>query len=913
MRFRLSATILIAILLAAAGPAWADGSQTGSIGGVVKNAEAGPLPGVLVTVTGVTTNLKRTAVTGNNGAYTLPLLPIGDYRIEVVLQGFETVTSKVSVYTGRNTQFDANVKLSSVAATVAVTGEQPVVDKTNTTAGATVNANFTQKLPIARQYQSTLLMAPGISGSTNGNPFVRGSLSSSNVFLFDGVDTTDTTTGTFGQNFNNEAIQEIAVNTGGYSAEYGRASGAIVSVVTKTGTNSFHGSAKLIFNNDAWDAPNKEPNEVTGVVTPRNRYDQVQYRYSGTLGGPFIKDHLWFFGAYEYAPTTTPETQLIYTNETYQQDRKITLWQAKVNWQVTPNHAVEASANGDPFDGIVRNDYWGTQYTAEPESATAQKQGGSTYRGFYSGILSPNVSLEATVATAKSRIDVNQYVTNPTNPYYVFNGVKTSMAEAKAPHYDLSKDLYFNGATFDGYVERPRTQANLAVNWYKQMFGGNHQIKGGIDYQDLSSDALFAYPDNALYYDDEFDYQTRQFVPNTQEIYDPPAASSSKGKIWAFYLQDKMDFGRLFLNVGVRVDSQSGKSDLGQSVFDATVVAPRISAKWDLTGRAKTLLSFNYGLFYQSLIQNFADGYAGVPQQTNKNVYYFDSATGKFVFDSRVEGGGNSTAVNNSLKPSYTQDISLGFEQQIGPVLGVALRGNWREWKDLIDDVRTYNATTKVRTLDYVNYGPADRTYKSLEVVVDKRFANNWQGFLSYTLSKTDGNSFTDFSSALGDYLDSPATRSGVTSTGAIINEGNKDGLASYDRTHDIKAYGAYVFNTGRFTITPGSTLGWRSGNTYQRQVSGWTIAGNSYTQFTSERGSDRFPSQFYWDLGLGVDFRLFSEVNVGLRADIYNVTDTQTKLSGSLTDGPNYGKATSTVTNYATPRRFLYQVIITF
>lgn len=913
MRIRLSVTVLIAILLAAGGPLWADGSQTGSVGGVVKSPDAGPLPGVLVNVTGVGNNLRRTAVTGNDGSYTLPLLPIGDYKVEVTLSGFETVTSKVSVYTGRNTQFDVSMKLSSVAATVAVTGEQPVVDKTNTTAGATVNASFTQKLPIARAYQNTLLMAPGISGATNGNPFVRGSLSSSNVFLFDGVDTTDTTTGTFGQNFNNEAIQEIAVNTGGYSAEYGRASGAIVSVVTKTGTNSFHGSAKLIFNNDAWDAPNKEPNEVTGVVTPRNRYDQIQYRYSGTLGGPFIKDHLWFFGAYEYAPTTTPETQLIYTNETYQQDRKITLWQAKVNWQVTPNHAVEASGNGDPFDGIVRNDYWGTQYTAEPESATAQKQGGSTYRGFYSGILSPNLSLEATVATAKSRIDVNQYKTNATNPYYVFNGVKTSMAEAKAPHYDLSKDLYFNGATFDGYVERPRTQANIAVNWYKQMFGGNHQIKGGIDYQDLSSDALFAYPDNALYYDDSFDYKTRQFVPNTQEIYDPPAASSSKGKIWAFYLQDKMDFGRLFLNVGVRVDKQSGKSDLGTTVFDATVVAPRISAKWDLTGRAKTLLSFNYGLFYQSLIQNFADGYAGVPQQTNKNVYYFDSVTGKFVFDSRVTGGGNSTSVNSSLKPSYTQDISLGFEQQIGPVLGITLRGNWRDWKDLIDDVRTYNATTKVRTLDYVNYDGADRTYKSLELVVDKRFANNWQGFLSYTLSKTDGNSFTDFSSALGDYLDSPATRQGVTSTGAIINEGNKEGLASYDRTHDVKAYGAYVFNVGRFTITPGSTLGWRSGNTYQRQVSGWTIAGNSYTQFSSERGSDRFPSQFYWDFGLGVDFRLFSEVNVGLRADIYNLTDTQTKISGSLTDGPNYGKATSTVTNYAAPRRFLYQVILTF
>jgi hypothetical protein len=910
MRIR-NATIilLIAVLVSVGGPVLADGSLTGSIGGTVKHPESGPLPGVAVTVTGVNTNLRRTAVTGNDGTYSLPLLPIGNFKIEIALSGFESVTSTVSVYTSRNTQFDASLKLATVAASVAVTAEQPVVDKTNTTQGTTVNASFTQKLPIARQYQSAVQMAPGVTGGANPN--VRGALSGNNVFLFDGVDTTDTTTGTFGQNFNNEAIQEIAINTGGYSAEYGRASGAIVSVVTKSGTNNFHGSAKLILNNDKWDAPNKQPNEVNGVVTPRKRYDEIQYRYSGTLGGPIIKDNLWFFGAYELAPTVTPETQLVITNETFQQDRKITLWQGKVNWQVTPNHAVEFSANGDPFTGIVRNDYWGVQYTAERESTTAQEQGGDSYRGFYNGILTPNLSLEGTFAMAKNRIDVLQYDTNPTKAFYMFNGQKVTMPESKAPHYDLSRDGYFNGATFDGYVERPRTQANLAMNYYKQMFGGNHSIKAGIDYQDLSSDSLFAYPDNAVYYDDFFNANTREFTPNTQELFDVPLPSSSKGKIWAFYAQDKMDFGRLFLNIGVRVDKQDGTSDIGRSVFSSTVFAPRISAKWDITGRGKTLASINYGHFYQSLIQSFADGYAGVPQQTNKTVNVYNPATGRYEFDTRVEGGGNSSTVNDSLAPSYSQDLSLGFEQQIGPVLGVSVRGTYRAWKDLIDDVIV--ATPTGRTIDYVNYDPASRKYRSLEVVVDKRFAANWQGYVSYTLSKTEGNHFSDFASTLGDYLTSTATRQGVTVPASQITEGNRYGLASYDRTHDIKAFGAYVFNAGRFTVTPASTVGWRSGFPYQRQVSGWSIAGNSYTQYSSPRGSDRFPSQFYWDFGLGVDIRLFSEVNVGLRADIYNVTDAQTKLSGGLTDNANYGKATSTVSNYATPRRFLYQVILTF
>ncbi|MBK9964294.1 MAG: carboxypeptidase regulatory-like domain-containing protein [Holophagales bacterium] len=143
MRLKLSAAILVLTVLAMGGMVLADGSQSGSVGGTVKHSESGPLPGVLVSVTGIGTNLQRSAVTGSTGAYTLPLLPIGDYKVEVALSGFETVTSKLSVYTGRNTQFDVNLKLSSVAASVAVTGEQPVVDKTNTTQGTTVNASFT--------------------------------------------------------------------------------------------------------------------------------------------------------------------------------------------------------------------------------------------------------------------------------------------------------------------------------------------------------------------------------------------------------------------------------------------------------------------------------------------------------------------------------------------------------------------------------------------------------------------------------------------------------------------------------------------------------------------------------------------------------------------------------------------------
>lgn len=915
MRSRLFVFVAVLVALTlGAGVAWADGSQTGSIGGVIRDGSGQPIPGAQVTAKGFgATGMSRQAFSANNGSYAIRLLPAGQYKVEVALSGFQTVSSDVTVFTERNTAFDATLQLAVKAESVSVTAELPVVDKTNTTQGATVNANFTQKLAIGRSYQSLIIMSPGVSGASNGNPFVRGALSSSNVYLFDGVDTTDTTTGTFGNNFNYEAIQEIAINTGGFAAEYGRASGAIVSVVTKSGTNDFHGSAKLIFNNDDWNADNKKPNEVTGVVTNRKKYDEVQYRYSGTLGGPILKDRLWFFGAVEYAPTTTPETITVVTNEAFQQERVITLWSGKLTWQMTPNHTIEASANGDPFTGIVRNDYWGVNATGEREALTSQEQGGESYRGFYSGILGQNLSLEATVATAKSRIDVFPYEVNPKNPYYVFGSQNISTPQAQAGHYDISQGVIFNGATFDGYVERPRTQANLAANYYQQLLGGSHNFKAGFDYQDLSSDALFAYPGNAFYYDASFNPSTREFVPDSQEIYDPPAASSSKGKIYALYLQDKMDYGRLFVNVGFRVDIQNGKSDLGRSVFSATTFSPRISAKYDITGKGKTLVSANYGHFYQSLVQSFADGYAGIPQKTNHDLNVYNPATGQYEFDSRIEEGGNASSINDSLTPTYTQDITLGFEQQIGPVLGVALRGTYRKWKDIIDDVRTLRADG-TRTIDYVNYDEARRVYKGLELIVDKRYANNWQAFLSYTLSRSEGNHFANFASVLGDYLDSPATRSGSpTVTGRDINEKNQYGLASYDRTHDIKLYGAYDFHLGIVTLTPASTVGWGSGYPYQRVLAGWRVAGITYSQLTTQRGSDRFPTQFYWNFALEAKARVFSTFEVGLKGEVFNVTDTQTKTSGSTADNANYGKATSSTANYLAPRTYLFHALITF
>ena len=173
----------------------------------------------------------------------------------------------------RTTDVNITMRLAPTEERVEVTGEVPLVDKTNVSATTTVDTTLTQKLAIGRSYQTLIQSAPGVTGlAAAGNPNSHGALAGNNQYLFDGVDTTDVTTGTFGQNFNYEAIDEVVVSTSGISAEYGRAQGAIVNVITKSGTNAFSGSAKYIMTNDEWNEDNKGKNPANGVAFNRTKF-----------------------------------------------------------------------------------------------------------------------------------------------------------------------------------------------------------------------------------------------------------------------------------------------------------------------------------------------------------------------------------------------------------------------------------------------------------------------------------------------------------------------------------------------------------------------------------------------------------------------------------------------------------------
>src|SRR3954447_4809561 len=272
---------------------------TGSVSGHVTDTSGATLPGVTVEATSAALQGVRAATSDINGLYRLPLLPPGSYAVAFTLSGFgQKKQAAVSVLLGKETAVDAMLS-PTLSESITVGSFAPPIDTSSTTLGTNLNATQIETLPTARNYSSAAQITPGVStdaiqSDDKQTPTITvyGSSGAENAFYVDGVNTTNIEYGFQGKELNFEFIEALEVKTGGYEAEYGRATGGIISVVTKSGSNELHGDVFGYDNSDSLQANSKK---VVGP-TPAGF---TKKDYGADIGGFILRDKLWFFGAYD--------------------------------------------------------------------------------------------------------------------------------------------------------------------------------------------------------------------------------------------------------------------------------------------------------------------------------------------------------------------------------------------------------------------------------------------------------------------------------------------------------------------------------------------------------------------------------------------------------------------------------------
>ena len=323
-KFVLSLFFCLALAFAYISPVWAQSASTGALTGVVTDPSGAVIGGATVTLTNIGTGQTRTATTNTNGNYTFSLIPPGTYSIKFEAPGFKTSTvPSVTVNVTETPALNEKLEIGAQTAQITVVAPAETVQTQNATVGNLVGSQTVTNLPLSsRNYTQIIDLSPGVvvnvaSAAAVGNGTqdinVNGNGSDQNNYTEDGATLTNYGSGGGAQsgNFpgigipNPDAIEQFKIQTSQYDAQYGRNPGASVNVVTKTGTNQFHGAAWEFFRNSALDANDifnriSQNNLHAAGIGPENKPEALNENlFGGTLGGPIKKDKLFFFGSYQ--------------------------------------------------------------------------------------------------------------------------------------------------------------------------------------------------------------------------------------------------------------------------------------------------------------------------------------------------------------------------------------------------------------------------------------------------------------------------------------------------------------------------------------------------------------------------------------------------------------------------------------
>jgi outer membrane receptor protein involved in Fe transport len=423
--------------------AFAQTSTTGAVRGIVKDAATGePVVGATVVATSPALQGQQAEITDGSGSYNLSNLPPGTYEVTVYFSEARFSRSNVLIRLGKTVQ--VNIAIDSKATggeIIKIEGTAPIIDQGSTKTGITINQDYTDNVPTGRTFGAVLGAAAGSQGDLYGVSF-GGSTSVENVYIIEGINTTDPAYGLLSSNLPNEFVRETEVITGGYSAEYGRSTGGVVNVLTKTGSNEFRGSVFTYFTPGQLVAGQKASPRAGSSI---DRSDELAYAFDvgAEVGGPIVKDKLWFHAGINPSFRSIDVHRIIKT----QVDRD--------------------------SDGVPDADDNGFTQLEELERTTLSRGGTTTYfTGKLTGAVDPN-----------NQGSLSFFGNPEKRTQYGRGGTSSVTGVEKAGKLDLDEGALDVSAKWTSKFNNNKTQVDAVLGWHRNVFKENAALDGGNDPQ----------------------------------------------------------------------------------------------------------------------------------------------------------------------------------------------------------------------------------------------------------------------------------------------------------------------------------------------------------------------------------------------------------------------------------------------
>jgi carboxypeptidase family protein/TonB-dependent receptor-like protein len=918
------------LILGSVGSLFAQGVQTGTIRGLVKDQQDLAVPGVTVTATSPALQGPRSAVTDREGLYAFRALPPGTYQLSFELAGFATLMRNAVVPLGSVIETNVSMRAAGVAETVQVTAEVPAPIATPVV-GMNVTQTEIENLATPRTIQGIAQLSPAVNevSPNTGQLIVNGAFAYDNVFMVNGVDINDNLFATPQNLFIEDAIEETQVLTSGISAEYGRFTGGVINAITKSGGNAFSGSGRINFLNPDWttETPFEKCEDTSLVVCSAStqHLDVLSRTYEGTFGGPLLRDKLWFFTSGRYgsvnSSTTLMTTGIVLpTNDTNKRG------EIKVTGTAKDNHTLQFGYLNDPRKRTNNSGFQSA--VIDPHSEVDRENPNWYAYGNYRGVIRSNFLAEVQYSERRFQ-------------FLKDGGTDTNLVTG-SPFVGTCYCTIYNAPYFDATDPESRNNRQVTgsiTNYWNA--GGRHETKSGYEFFRSQRKGGNSQSPTSYVFGVDFvanadgtpalDSTGRpipDFVPGTSILYYYPAirGATMNTDNHSAFVQDHWTINdRWSADLGARFEQVKAVSTGDITSVDAPRIVPRLSVAYDVNGDGNQVLHVTYGQYAGRYNEALIGANSPVGNPAEVDITYQGPAGQGYNFAPGVNLANYPINPSNAAVLDPTQNIFIEdgmrspLVHEFSTTYGASLldgRGYaegsyiFRKTVNLIEDFKDLTTGTTNVTLLGVSAGtftnilyknvPSDvasRQFQSLVFQSRYRIRNNWSINGHYTLQLQNNGNYEGEAtnqpgdvSTIGDYPEAfPENR--------YYPEGR---LQNFQRNR-FRLWSVYNFGMGaagdlsvsglwRVEGARAYSLSIRNVNTTPEQRAILVNAGypdaptQTHIFFGDKRGTEEFPGYGIFDLNINYNIPVFKSLRPWLKLDVYNLFDNQ-KLIGFNTN----------------------------